>query len=63
MVRDFGVVFWFWNEPVSVMIPVRSAVAISSVNGDLFGESASKTETKISEVEVAVSSTKLIFPK
>ncbi len=71
-VKDLGVVFVFWNEPVSVVMPVRSNVAISaSIKDGVFPPSAglpsvasdSKSETRISAVLVAVRSIQLTLPK
>ena len=62
-VSDLGVVLAFWKELVSVIIPVKRQVEISSSNGDLSGDSASSIEIYISAVEVELRSTKLTCPK
>src|SRR5215212_6674238 len=57
---DFGVVFEYWNRPVSVTSATYSASAISAVSSTPSSRSTSRT---ISAVEDASATTRLTLPK
>ncbi len=63
--KERGVVLAFWNEPVSVMMPVKRSVAMSSSRSFWLNSFSRRLKTgkRSSVVDAAMMSTRLILPK